>query len=250
MLFLSSGKSGLKRSPFAFTLIELLIVVAIIAVLAAIAVPNFLEAQSRAKVSRARADLRTLSMGIESYRVDTNKYPQPTSTPDNYSPTLGAMLGTRAAGFFTFQTRVGATKVAGRDFFTLTTPISYLTSYPEDPFSADAGAPLPYSYNALGTLGYIITSFGPDHDLMSDIGGKVGAGIASNNPFSTAQDPKTPAGLGDISEHGFADYLRGSASWVAKVNAWGGKMGPILDDLSYDPTNGTISDGDLYRVGP
>jgi len=39
-----------------FTLIEILIVVAIIAILAAIAVPNFLEAQTRSKVSRAKAD--------------------------------------------------------------------------------------------------------------------------------------------------------------------------------------------------
>ena len=49
----------------AFTLIELLIVVAIIAILAAIAVPNFLEAQIRAKVSRAKADMRTLATGLE-----------------------------------------------------------------------------------------------------------------------------------------------------------------------------------------
>jgi prepilin-type N-terminal cleavage/methylation domain-containing protein len=60
----------------AFTLIELLIVVAIIAILAAIAVPNFLEAQTRSKVSRVHSDLRTLATGIESYAVDNNnKYP-------------------------------------------------------------------------------------------------------------------------------------------------------------------------------
>src|SRR6186713_383387 len=63
------------KKPAAFTLIELLIVVAIIAILAAIAVPNFLEAQTRAKVSRARADLRTVATALESYAVDENKYP-------------------------------------------------------------------------------------------------------------------------------------------------------------------------------
>ena len=49
----------------AFTLIELLIVVAIIAILAAIAVPNFLEAQIRAKVSRVLSDQRSLATAME-----------------------------------------------------------------------------------------------------------------------------------------------------------------------------------------
>lgn len=58
-----------------FTLIELLIVVAIIAILAAIAVPNFLEAQTRSKISRTKADMRSLATGIEAYCVDNNRYP-------------------------------------------------------------------------------------------------------------------------------------------------------------------------------
>jgi len=63
---------SLKRlkSQNAFTLIELLIVVAIIGILAAIAVPNFQNAFVRAKVSRSIADLRSIQTAIEMYSTD------------------------------------------------------------------------------------------------------------------------------------------------------------------------------------
>ena len=57
-----------------FTLIELLIVVAIIGILAAIAIPNFLMAQIRAKVARAQADTSSICTALEAYNVDNNDY--------------------------------------------------------------------------------------------------------------------------------------------------------------------------------
>ncbi len=56
-----------------FTLIELLIVVAIIGILAAIAVPNFLNAQVRAKISRVKGDLKSIQTAIEMYTLDQGR---------------------------------------------------------------------------------------------------------------------------------------------------------------------------------
>lgn len=58
----------------AFTLIELLIVVAIIGILAAIALPNFLCSLIKAKVARAQADLKTVSTAIEMYRLSRHVF--------------------------------------------------------------------------------------------------------------------------------------------------------------------------------
>ena len=69
-----------------FTLIELLIVIAIIAILAAIAIPNFLAAQTRSKVTRTKGDMRTVCTAIEAYRVDENTYPIDFE-PSPYNPT-------------------------------------------------------------------------------------------------------------------------------------------------------------------
>ncbi len=58
-----------------FTLIELLIVVAIIGIIAGIAIPNFLGARSKARVTRAFADMRAIADALEMYYVDNTTYP-------------------------------------------------------------------------------------------------------------------------------------------------------------------------------
>ena len=91
-----------------FTLIELLIVVAIIAILAAIAVPNFLEAQVRAKVSRCRTDMRSMAVALEAYFTDHNRYP--VAFRDNIHYPLS------------FRVKH------------ITTPVAYIATIPADPF--------------------------------------------------------------------------------------------------------------------
>ncbi len=99
-----------------FTLIELLIVVAIIGILAAIAVPNFLNAQVRAKIAKAEAEMRNLSTALESYRLDNNYYPPWINENGSARNGQGAWLG-----------------ISNR-FNALTSPISYLGGIPVDPF--------------------------------------------------------------------------------------------------------------------
>ena len=64
------------RNQKGFTLIELLIVVAIIGIIAAIAIPNLLNAIDRGKQKRTMADIRSIGTAVESYAVDNNFYPK------------------------------------------------------------------------------------------------------------------------------------------------------------------------------
>jgi general secretion pathway protein G len=65
----------ITRSRQGFTLIELLIVVAIIGIIAAVAIPNLLNAVDKSKQKRSMSDMRTISSAVESYAVDTAAYP-------------------------------------------------------------------------------------------------------------------------------------------------------------------------------
>jgi prepilin-type N-terminal cleavage/methylation domain-containing protein len=62
-----------QRSHSAFTLVEIMIVVAIIALLAAIAVPGFLRARKRSQASRVLNDLRLIDNACDMYAIENNK---------------------------------------------------------------------------------------------------------------------------------------------------------------------------------
>ena len=219
-----------------FTLIELLIVVAIIAILAAIAVPNFLEAQVRAKVSRVKTDMRSIATAIESYMIDNNDYAASArheavgneqtvhSVFANATPAPDP-LEDHAAGRVTF--RIYMPDDAGHAGHSLTTPVSYMSNLPKDVFADTRGATFGY-WNAQGR-GYMMWSYGPDAD-ESDGNGQI------QSSFLEGTDPY------DWATNSVYNPLKGGAG----DDLWTGPDGD--ESYTYDSTNGTTSTGDVWRV--
>lgn len=233
-----------------FTLIELLIVVAIIAILAAIAVPNFLEAQTRAKVSRAKNDMRSISTGLESYFVDKNTFVGCAWDEGGEGITVNGMLqpdlGTRSMDIATDPGPAGARfRITFATYnplnenqlgHSLTTPIAYLTTIPNDPFADTKGSAFGY-LNAMDA-GFILWSYGPDTDEMSGTvpNGQLQAHFWKNG-FTTEGNFQG----GD--ENSVYDPYRSNPTVELLT-------GSFIENqpFTYDSTNGTSSPGDVWRV--
>jgi len=102
-----------SRIPRGFTLIELLIVIAIILILISIALPNFIEAQIRAKVTRNLSEFKSINSALEMYVGDYRQYPGNTA-----------------------KTRGSKDELLSR-YTEMTTPVAYMKTIPVDPFGPE-----------------------------------------------------------------------------------------------------------------
>jgi type IV pilus assembly protein PilA len=97
---LSKLRKSMKNQK-GFTLIELMIVVAIIGILAAIAIPNFLSYQKKAKTSEAKTNLGAIRTSEESYKAENDVYLSCTASPAASVPNSARVVWADAGGFGT-----------------------------------------------------------------------------------------------------------------------------------------------------
>ncbi len=207
----ASPLAGAWNRGRAFTLIELLIVAGILAILAAIALPNFMAAQARAKSARARSDLRNIATALEAYRTDSGSYP-PART---YC--AGMMSGVEDYNICPLE---------------LTTPVAYISTRFTDVFNRQH--PYKYVHPGRGWANetFTILAIWVPRAFPSD------TGISDDVPYFDEKKSPVPWAVWSAGPSGARPFDESDAAHV-----------PVPQRTWYDPTNGAASEGVITRLG-
>ena len=122
----------MNKKLYGFTLVEIMIVVAIIALLAAIAIPNLMRAKVASNESSAQATLKTIANALETYTISNGQYPSETTSligaappylnKDYFASTYNGYTFTATLSNYTYSiTAVPSSSSTGATSFTIST---------------------------------------------------------------------------------------------------------------------------------
>lgn len=217
----------LGRFHKGFTLIELLIVIAIILILISIALPNFLEAQARARLVRVKGDIKSLVTAVEAFRTERGVLLidfWDDATPESqkrWKEKFGQVGINPLFAYSRFE----------EAYFPLTSPVRYMTKVPYDLYNnpkrqvglsgGEFGLGYIYFDNDPlfpGVCDHYIDRFFPGHPLQIN---------SRTRPTSEGE-----FGMLSVGPDGFLGNTSG-----------GDERG-----ISFSPTNGTVSRGDIVLM--
>lgn len=226
--FRRSGHIGRMAGRFraAFTLIELIIVVAVISILALIAIPSLLTYQTRAKVAASKNNQSVLANAIEMYRLDFGAFPTPLNSPDDPF----GLISRRALARLTTPTAYVGPAAFRDPFGTLRVQMPLVSPFGRALYDADPFRPPTPGFNLEQSLLYF------HYDYLAPI---LSDPVPLGGAFAVVS-------VGPDLKDSFIMYYPFPRSLPGRAGLFGIQS---VADTVYDPTNGTVSGGDLATFG-